>query len=607
MRLSAQLGVVIAGASIAGILVTGWFATGTATSTAEEKSREILVREAQGFAMFVDTWFGDQIDGLAGWTVPFNVQDPVLQRHLLGALDMAMDSVESAAFVHPDQPDGAVWVAVHGNPPPERQAALVSRLRLTEALEGRRVAVAQAKPNPTGVAVGEPYRPDERGPFKVPVAVAGPPERVGDYVLGAEVSLGTVEALLARQLSGERDVVVLSADGKPLTGGEHPLLAGVRLALPKGTEDAPAVLHYELPDGFEVHGALARVSRTGWVVAVVEPEAIAQRSAAEIRVSTLRILGVSVLLAAAIAWIVSRSLSRPVRDLRDSALAVADGALGRQVEEADRGDELGELARAFNHMSLRLKHDQDEIRRQQQEIEAFNVELQQRVEERTRELKEAQDRLVRSGQLAAVAELGAGMAHELNNPLAAILGLAQVLRARARGTTDEATLARIEEQAARCREVVAAMLRLSSGDLDLRSAPVVDLRAALKDGIGIAAGPLRQRGVELLFAEGDASLPVRVDPVAASRIFAQILSALGAGLGEGASLRAGAVRSAGNVVVELLPDRPVAAGGARDDYMAQGMGLWVSRHLLDRLGGRLEEPEGASLAWRVVLPAAEAA
>ena len=91
-----------------------------------------------------------------------------------------------------------------------------------------------------------------------------------------------------------------------------------------------------------------------------------------------------------------------------------------------------------------------------------------------------------------------------------------------------------------------------------------------------------------------------------SRILAQILNALRAGLEPGATVRIGAERDGDAVRVRLMPDRQVGSHHERrDDWMASGHGLWVARQLLDRLGGRLDEGPGTE--WQVVLPGADPA
>ena len=87
------------------------------------------------------------------------------------------------------------------------------------------------------------------------------------------------------------------------------------------------------------------------------------------------------------------------------------------------------------------------------------MELQQRVAERTKELQQSQARLVQSSRMAAVAQLGAGLAHELNNPIAGILGLAQVAQVQEEGR--EELLQAIEGEALRCRDILRALQRFS--------------------------------------------------------------------------------------------------------------------------------------------------
>jgi signal transduction histidine kinase len=197
--------------------------------------------------------------------------------------------------------------------------------------------------------------------------------------------------------------------------------------------------------------------------------------------------------------------------------------------------------------------------------------------------------------------MGAGLAHEINNPLAGILGTTQLLRARGDDNALDEALATIEEQANRCREVVGQLLRLTERDLDSEPATVVDLSVILGDVSNLVQGPFRQRGVTLQMRDVGEALPVRADPVHASRIFAQILNTLRAGLVDGATLAvSGSVRG-DEVVVRLAPDRG-ASDLSRDDFLASSMGLWVSRQLLDDMGGSLEEPDEQDAAWRVILP-----
>jgi len=116
------------------------------------------------------------------------------------------------------------------------------------------------------------------------------------------------------------------------------------------------------------------------------------------------------LLAATAAWGLSRSVTRPIRQLTLSAEAMAGGDFSRRVEEP-RQSELGRLARAFHHMTRQLA--------------AARGDLERRVEDRTRELAQvveqlqrAQEELVHKERMAILGRLASTVGHELRNPLA---------------------------------------------------------------------------------------------------------------------------------------------------------------------------------------------
>src|SRR5262249_39359473 len=88
----------------------------------------------------------------------------------------------------------------------------------------------------------------------------------------------------------------------------------------------------------------------------------------------------------------------PVRDLQQGANRVAQGDLEPRID-VHSGDEMQDLASAFNDMTGRLREMYRDLARQ--------------VNERSRQL-------VRSERLASVGFLAAGVAHEINNPLASI-------------------------------------------------------------------------------------------------------------------------------------------------------------------------------------------
>lgn len=591
MRLWVRLAAVIATVAIALVAASGYAAMQVASDKATNSARRILERDAVGLSLMIGAWVDDQRDALAGWSEPFQATTPQLQERLQEAVYLAVPSVVTVTVVDLEDgqpvlpplftdriasPTSPLYGRVPGSP--ARAVALVARLPTSEVEHG-------------GAAVGEPFLPPGDSIPSVPI-VAHRAE--SGFILGAEISLEPIAALLERQQSPEHGVALVDSAGDVVLGGA--LVDATALAPLLGAE-VPSFTQF-LSDGSQVTGSIAPVRSTGWSVVVTEPVEVATRAASDIRRWTLQLIAASVLLALLAATILARSLSGRVGRLRDSALAVAEGDLSHRVYDLTR-DEVGDLSRAFNHMAARLDQNARELQAQRDEIAAFNEELQERVRERTRELEVAQDQLVRSGQLAAVAHLGAGLAHELNNPLTSVLGLAQVLRVRIPEGATRDLVGQLEGEARRCRSVVDAMLRFGSDDVDPTDASVVDMRVVLRDVAELVRGPFRQRSVELEVVTPNEPVRVRIPPLYASRVLVQVLDSVRAGLTAGGSLQVGVQRSPeGDAVILLRPTPPVAMS---DDWMASGMTLWVAREMLHRVGGRLDEPDGEG-RWSLVFP-----
>ena len=149
--------------------------------------------------------------------------------------------------------------------------------------------------------------------------------------------------------------------------------------------------------------------------------------------------------------IVARRITRPLAVMVDATGKIASGDLAHRVEIEGR-DEIGQLARAFNRMT-------DELSLAHEDLTQWGRTLERRVEERTRELREIQDQLVVSEKLASLGKMAAGVAHEINNPLTAILINAHLLLERPGREEEEAnTLNLIADETTRCAAIVRGLL-----------------------------------------------------------------------------------------------------------------------------------------------------
>jgi two-component system NtrC family sensor kinase len=131
--------------------------------------------------------------------------------------------------------------------------------------------------------------------------------------------------------------------------------------------------------------------------------------------------GCALLLIAVLSWFfVWQVVGRPVKDLERGTERLAAGDLGYQIDVQSK-DEIGELAHSFNAMSSQLQAEHNEN-------VAWTRTLEQRVEQKTRELKRAHEHALHTEKMASIGKMAAVLAHEINNPLSGILTYAKLLR-----------------------------------------------------------------------------------------------------------------------------------------------------------------------------------
>jgi signal transduction histidine kinase len=187
-------------------------------------------------------------------------------------------------------------------------------------------------------------------------------------------------------------------------------------------------------------------------------------------------VAIATLLLLASAQLFRRWVAQPLQTLVEGSREVAAGKFDHRIR-LDSNDEMGELAEAMNAMTARFQEIRDDLDRQ--------------VQERTKQV-------VRSEQLASVGFLAAGVAHEINNPLAAIALGSESLERRLAELLDEVDDSRaadcqvvrsyldmIQKEAFRCKQITEKLLDFSrSGDPQRHHTDLRELVAGVIDMVG---------------------------------------------------------------------------------------------------------------------------
>jgi signal transduction histidine kinase/CheY-like chemotaxis protein len=243
-----------------------------------------------------------------------------------------------------------------------------------------------------------------------------------------------------------------------------------------------------------------------------------------------------------------------------------------------------------------------------------NSRLYEGVKQQMAELKQTQAQLVQSTKLAAIGELAANIAHEINNPLTTVLGFASFIAERLpEGDPTREELNLIQEEAARARDIVRDLLQFSrQRDFMPES---TDLNSVLEQVVAMVRrqGALSSVNVHEEYARD--LPPVQIDVSRIKQVFLNIINNAVYVMPDGGDLTITTSRTDDGVAVSIRDTGPGIAAEHRDkifdpffttkpEVSGTGLGLSVSLGIVQSHGGNIHVASeiGHGSTFTVTLP-----
>ena len=336
---------------------------------------------------------------------------------------------------------------------------------------------------------------------------------------------------------------------------------------------------------------------------------------------------VAIIVTAIAVSILLRRVTRPLNQLVDATKAISSGDLSTEIKVQSK-DEVGLLASSFNQMARDLKASIDEKDRYARQLSKLNIELEDKVKSRTRELEVANREL----QIANVkireadrlkSEFLANMSHELRTPMNAIIGFTRLVRRKGADLLPARQLENLEKVEISANQLLALindildLSKIEAGKMSVNIMPFEFM--TLVDTCFSTVEPMIKEGKVQLIKEVPEDLPEMLsDQDKLKQIIINLLSnalkftekgevKLSAAV-EDASFKI-AVSDTGvgipaDALEYIFDEFRQVDGSSTREHGGTGLGLSITKKLTHILGGTIEASsvEGKSSTLTVILP-----
>jgi len=204
----------------------------------------------------------------------------------------------------------------------------------------------------------------------------------------------------------------------------------------------------------------------------------------------------------------------PIGKMVAATRSIAAGRFDQEVPTGSQG-EIAQLADSFNTMLQSL-------RQMKADLEEWGRTLEEKVKQRSEELGAMQARVAQSERLASLGMLSAGVAHEINNPLSAILALtALTLEEVKEDDPNRENLQEVVKQTQRCRDIVKGLLEFSRHSKF--NPELADLNTILQDTLSLVTKQAQFLNITVVVNYDPELPPVMADKSELQQVFMNIL------------------------------------------------------------------------------------